>query len=291
MADMADTGYNTQECTSYGTVYNKQPMNCLYGIANSVSKSVGYDPIDTLVFAHDNSIDLVQLYLSEQIIHNRSLRNTIIETSKQWGISLICHGHKPLGSDYSPEEIGAIESILTFQTNKKLILHQSSGITLDHIMASIGLFNSFSIQVCIENYFDFYQEPAMIRSITDYQSLLFHCKEKNVHYSAVFDIPRLFCHEVFAWTNPLSLTNHLLDFLSRNRISTILHCIDFKNASQTRDVWCTLGSGIIPFNDIFTHLITYHTIVEHIILEFEDKELCFLSLEKIYCFYPENRLH
>lgn len=110
----------------------------------------------------------------------------------------------------------------------------------------------------------------------------------QVNIIPVIDIPRFYHHQLdLSIQESTNLTMKILDGIHQLTLPIILHLIDVKSTTQSREDFCAIGSGIIPYEQIFHHIHVNQIHIDDIILEFEDKVNPIQSLESIYRYFKK----
>ncbi len=241
------------------------------GVATSVSKLQAWDPLDTLDFAIKNEIPLVQLYLNETLLKDKLLQEKVRIVTKDSHITVTCHLPGFLNRrDLTPAIVEAACAVLVFEKKKQVVVHFDEATTFDEAIQCIKTLHGRGLSVGIENYHVNYS--AINKNVSKYCHLISKAKEIGLNVCAVFDIPRLFIKEIASNHNSLNLANKILKSLAQIKYPLILHCIDVTDANQDREDWCAIGQGIIPYDKIFQLIKSTGNLLDHVVLEFEDKD-------------------
>ncbi|MGD9200088.1 MAG: hypothetical protein PVI26_00870 [Chitinispirillia bacterium] len=254
----------------------------IIGVATSVSKYVNYDPLDTLQFSLHYNIKIIQIYLNENILFNARKIEKISTIARQNDKIIICHSPYFLNKNGISEKIiSAANDIMQFQNEKKIIIHFDERENLTDSLEYVKILNNRGLSVCVENYYQNKNETSFINNLNRYNSLLILIKHFNLSAFPVIDFPRLFITPIFKNFDSLFICKQLCDLIAELSLPTTVHFIDFTNYNQNRSCWCELGKGLMPVFEIFSFLKIKHCIINHLILEFEDKRMFLDSVSKI----------
>ena len=251
----------------------------LLGIGTSVSRDRDYDPMDTLDFAKETGIPVVQVYLNDQLLTRPELIEDICEYAGEKDLRLTCHAPEPLNTNgLSPAIITAAKKLLAYQEEKKLIIHFDENERLDDCLHHIDHLYQHGIITCLENYYVRRDVKSFAHNNRIFKSIFAVARAKGLPMYPVIDFPRLFISGIVEHINALLTTKKILDVLSMLSYKTILHMIDFSDHSQKRNAWCTIGKGLMPYKAIFEFMSEIDLAIDHCVLEYEDKVLCERSL-------------
>lgn len=252
----------------------------LVGVGTSISREKNYDPMDTLLFAVEHDIALVQVYLDYDLIGTHDYIIEIREFARKSNITLTCHAPEPLNEKLVSEDIfSAANQLLIYQEEKKIVTHFDENEPLKKILAHIEAVTNNGLTVCLENFHEAKDENTFLANIDTFNSLFGLAGKYDLPIYPVMDFPRLFVTEIFNKYDSLVLAEQLIDNLAKHPFKVILHCIDFLNYDHTsRDSWCALGKGLMPYKAIFEYARGKNIVYDHCILEYEDKGLTLESL-------------
>ena len=246
------------------------------GIATSVSALYNYDFNDTLdYFDQHSQFKSLQIYLDKEMVNNdTNIHQMLKRLALLENTPVYFHLEGKLNS-YLLENLDYLQKLAAIND---LFEHQGFILHFDHkleIMEYRELLQEFKENInsplLIEIYFKAQNQTDYQQQLNKYQSLfsLFH---KQFDIRPVIDIPR-FYHinnktSIEQATHDIKLT---LNLMKSKELPVLLHLIDINNSRQTRSDFCTIGEGIIPYDEIFEY-INYNKIqIENIILEYEDK--------------------
>ena len=209
-------------------------------IASSVAARSSYCLIETARLASKYGFSGIQAYLSPAFLE-KSYLDKFISLLRRDNLDVIIH----LPNNYSEEFVEPVKRILTYSKDKKALIHYSAGMKIPKInKVKIGLENS------VFGYDKGY-----------YQKLDNVLKKGNYFYT--FDIPRLFGRKQSSSIAEMDhFINTSLDNLQKR---DLLHLIDQKNYSTSRNGWCSLGEGVMK-----AYLERIRLFSGIVILEYED---------------------
>ena len=258
----------------------------IIGVATSVSKNVNYDPIDTLQFSLQYNIKFIQIYLNENIIFNKSKIEKIRTIAYQNDKVIICHSPYFLNENaISKTMISAAIDIMYFQKEKNIIFHFDERENLADSIEYIKILNNRGLSVYVENFYQNNNEISFINNTNKYNCLLILSKYHNISAFPVIDFPRLFISPIVKHFDSLFICKQLCDLVVELDLPTIIHIIDFTNFNQNRNCWCALGNGLMPFSEIFSFIKKKRCLIDHVMLEFEDKRMFLDSVSVIQKMY------
>lgn len=246
----------------------------LIGVATSVSKDKNYDSMDTLEFAKKNNINLVQIYLNDELLGKPEFLVKVTKYAKDNNISLLCHSPEPLNNNvFKNNIIGCANELLKYQGRKKFIIHFDETIELSDSLKFIEELNKKKLCVYLENFYSELNIFTLLRNINIFISIFSITKNSNLSVIPVVDLPRLFINGIANKLDSLIFTKQLFDYLAIHTVSVALHMIDFSDNRQGKSSWTVIGKGLMPYNDIFNFCKTLGISFDHCILEYEDKKL------------------
>lgn len=238
--------------------------------------------MDTLLFAVENNISIVQVYCDYDLISSPEYIKEIREFAREGTVSLTCHAPEPLNDKVVSETVlSAANLLLKYQEEKKIIVHFDEQEHLKNILEHITAITEAGLTVCLENYHTAKDEKTFLESIDTFNSVFGLAKKYNLPIYPVLDFPRLFVSDIFNRYDSLVLTEQIIDALAKYHFKVIWHLIDFLDYNHTdRGSWCALGKGLMPFKAIFEHARDKNIVYDHCVLEYEDKKLTLESLEE-----------
>lgn len=255
----------------------------LFGVANSIFKKDGFDPLATLKFAKRNKYSFIQIHI-ESITGNKdkNIKKKIKDFIDRNNLSLIIHF--PNSIENIKNDIELIETtkyLLNGAEIKNIILHLENKDYKTWIDL-ISFLNDNNFHPLLENYYKEFTEEEIRKEL----NLLNSLKNNNkIRYGFLFDIPRFYNYKIISNIENDKITKYIdqyFSMMSNNEIS-FFHIIDSKTYKQDRGDWCQIGKGII-INDQIINKIK-NTIKPIIIFEFECKKFnnkSRLYLEKYY---------
>lgn len=252
----------------------------LIGTATSVAKDNNYDALDTLQFAKENNISLVQVYLNNELKTQPGLIAEAAHFAGQNDISLICHSPTSLNPGiFEKDTIPRAKELLKFQNQKKLTVHFDESVHLEEAVGLIEKLAGEGLHVYLENFYADTKETALLNNINTFNAIFSAAKEKKLPVIPVIDLPRLFKENITSRCDSLFLTTVVLHFLHVHSFPIGLHMIDFSDYSQDRDCWTAVGKGLMPYKKIFDFCTNTGMVFDHCVLEYEDKQMCLDSLK------------
>ncbi|GAB4335793.1 MAG: hypothetical protein Kow0037_16230 [Calditrichia bacterium] len=250
-------------------------MEIPVGVANSVSANFEYDPIDALKYAHLSEFDLFQLFVTPEMISDDGWFLRAKEYSQKNAIRrLYLHG----SGYFSPELVKSGYFLNLCQINEDLggagiVLHFDEDESLDTMLKAARLVAEKTVPVYLENYFKAPGSSAAEKNLRKYQAVFTLLpNQAEAMLRPVLDIPRFF-HQNLAFQPAESLNwcFQMINFFNNRRLPLLLHLLDCHSAAQERNSFCALGSGQIPYRELFQFIRKTAPAIEGIIFEFEDK--------------------
>lgn len=246
------------------------------GIATSISALYNYDYTDTLTyFNQHHQFKSLQIFLNEAFVKDKkSIREMLDRVSAIENVDLYFHLQGELNTSFFENN----EYLTSIAAIENQISHQGFILHFDHspeIMEYGELLDNFKYffqsPLLLELYFKSNNEKEYQQQLSKYQSL-FSLYYKHYNIRPVIDIPR-FYHlnnniDIPRATHDVKLT---LNLMKSKNLSVLLHLIDVCDHRQARGDFCSIGTGIIPYDDIFNYIRYNNIAIENIILEYEDK--------------------
>ncbi len=215
-------------------------------LASSALKKECYDLIRTIEIAQKYDFYGVQLYLADRFLNSHyveAVASFLYETN----LRTIVHLEDEFKDIY-------------IQPTQKILSHTDNKIALIHYKEAMQIPNIKGVQIGLENAISGYDEHY-------YSFLDATIKAKKLHFA--FDIPRLF------GTTPRNMKvidNFISKTIQRMGASNIIHLIDIIRPGISRNLWCTLGCGIIT-----PHLASILSFKGPIVLEYENLDMAIKS--------------
>ncbi|MEJ2637384.1 MAG: hypothetical protein P8184_19110 [Calditrichia bacterium] len=244
------------------------------GVANSVSSNFGYDPLDAMHYAKQSGFSIVQIYVNEKMLQDsKGLENLKKELAAQHFSTIYLHAEGDLnpeflGKDYSK----ALFSFVEFLEECRLVLHFDETAALEDMLDVLNRLVRKDIIVYLENYFQSSGQENAEKNMRKYQALFTLANSHTVQLHPVLDIPRFFQHDLkMSESDALEWCYQMFNYFGNRRIPILLHLIDATDSRLERNSFCALGEGFLPYEKIFSFLLKNRTLIEGVILEYEDK--------------------
>lgn len=242
----------------------------MYNIALSTSLSwdKGWDPFHSIKLTKEHDISTIQIFLGDNFLNNCSLCNSVAEFCDK---KLTLIAHSPVDLDHNALNYSLIRDIgVLLKNNRKLVVyHHNYKYPVNKTIEVIKELNMSGITVLLENFYDSRRSEDVIKNIECFKEIISRGSEEGLDFYPLLDIPRLFIDGI---ENSFELTEKLLTYIGTKKIPLYLHLIDCTDSSQSRDTWCPIGSGIIPYKQIFTIIKMLSIDIPLVVLEFEDIE-------------------
>lgn len=236
-------------------------------LSTSLSYRHNWDPIFSLDLTRKFCINKIQLYLGNNFSNSALIRKINIEYSTYFKFII----HSPVNLNYGALNSDIIQNIKDLiPGQRKVVYHHDLSCNLRDSLDIIEKLNSEGITVLLENFYP--EAESVINNINSYIDVICGSANRGLKLYPLIDIPRLFIRHISEKYNSMELTKKLLFSVKDLNPNLYLHLIDVESISQSRDTWCSLGNGIIPYKDIF-NIISYLKInIPMIILEYEEEK-------------------
>ncbi len=244
----------------------------MLAVASSVSKDRGFDNLDALSYAVENKFEGFQAFMNAQMINSADLREKVRTVCEDNNLVLVAHAPATLNKkDVLGNSTNAVARSLFSSDKKALVVHHyDETIPAKEALECLRYLQDLGITTCLENYFIIGAETSE-KCFNDYLQLIANAATLGIDIIPVLDIPRIYHERVDLSAKAFTLTNEAFNVFSLLNTPIILHLIDVNSASQVKSSWCPIGSGIIPYSEIFRQLQYYNISVYMTILEYEDK--------------------
>lgn len=245
----------------------------MYNVALSTSLSWdrGWDPNYSINLTKEYNISNIQIFVGDNFLNNSSLCTNVAKSCNN-ELNLIAHSPVDLDENaLDPELIRDLVTVLKF--NRKLVVyHHNYMYPVDKTLKVVRELNKKGITVLLENFYTETSNCEVIRNIKSFKDILLKSRELDLDIFPLLDIPRLFNNKIDSDIDPLKETLSLLEYIEGLKLSLYLHLIDCSNSSQSRDSWCPVGSGVIPYKEVFSKISNLEIDIPLVVLEFEDIE-------------------
>ncbi|OGF68036.1 MAG: hypothetical protein A2Y62_08295 [Candidatus Fischerbacteria bacterium RBG_13_37_8] len=240
------------------------------GVANSISIETGFDPVDAIEYAKRHHFELVQIFLNPELLSKPEILERIrVEQSSFHNIYFHASGYFNVDFFNSKYRDLLYSCIASFNT-PHFIIHFDENYDF---VQTLYLAKEGSVidKIYIENYFNSIGKSASFKNISRYIEL-FASNFAGIELLPVVDIPRFFHAKTgFSIDESLQQFAELITGISRINLPVLLHIIDCNDPMQSRESFCSVGEGYIPYPQIIDLLNQSDIIIEGIILEYEDK--------------------
>ncbi|MFZ0389321.1 MAG: hypothetical protein WAN36_02595 [Calditrichia bacterium] len=249
-------------------------MPPLIGVANSVSANFGYDPVDAIHYASQSGFELIQVYLNAALLMEEKSRDRLrqaLTTSEFKNIYFHAEGffnNTALGNSYSEN----LFSFVKDWDSPKIIYHFDENAALEDCLKLVRQFSEGGMQLYLENYF---QSPGMEAAEKNYRkfmALFSLANNQDFQLHPVLDAPRFF-HEKLNMDATIALqwVYQFLNYFTNSRTPILLHLIDATHNHQQISSFAALGAGYLPYEELTGFIKKTGSLLEGIILEYEDK--------------------
>jgi sugar phosphate isomerase/epimerase len=244
----------------------------MLAVASSVSSDRGFDNLDALSYAMENGFEGFQAFMNAQMINSAELRGEVRTICEDNNLVLVAHAPATLSrNNVLGNSANAAARSLFNSDNKALVVHHYDETTpVEEALECLRYLQDLGITTCLENYFVIGAETSE-KCFNDYLHLITKSAMLGIDIMPVLDIPRIYHDRINLSDKAFALINEAFNVFSLLNTPIILHLIDVNSASQVKNSWCPIGSGIIPYSEIFRQLQYYKISVYVTILEYEDK--------------------
>ncbi len=242
------------------------------GVANSISFNFQYDPLDTLDFAKQGKFDIVQIFLSESLLDNPAVLKTLQQRNGDFEATYY-HAEGFLNSDFlhSPYR-QKLYQFLEKIPSPRLIIHFDESEGIDRLMDIMETLGQATPTIYLENYFQNSGRENTEKNLKKYLALFTLSGTLGSNIFPVLDIPRLFhAQRGLSPGESLEWTYQMINYFSNRQVPLLLHLIDASSPEQSRPNYTAIGSGHIPYAELFVFIRKTRPVISGIILEFEDK--------------------
>lgn len=244
------------------------------GIANSVFADEDHNPLYTLDYARSGAFPLAQIHLNQCI--DSGIRERLVQEAQDHSIRLMCHAPDPWQRNLvaEPEIAAHAHAVLSNTRDKWVVYHfDEEQKSLEHAFNFAQEIVRAGLVPCIENYHKLKGREQAYKNYRRYKELFQIIAAHELPTYAVLDIPRAFHTELGLSVSEASelivdVFRHLVDL----DVPILLHLIDSRTPEQERKHWCPLGTGVIPYSDLFRKMFALPARVEAVIFEYEDRE-------------------
>ena len=248
-------------------------MECpLIGIANSVSANFNYDPIDAIAFARQHQFDVLQIYLTKDLLKNQTVLDAIKACEDDFRQILI-HAEGMLNrqfveSDYRQE----LQNFVLQLKKPNYLLHFDENVKIDEVIACAAALKNHVPEIFLENYFQAEGSEAAERNIKKFLATFTLTQLNDVVILPVLDIPRFYHQKLgFSEDDATNWCYQLFNFFGNRKIPLVLHLVDVASPEQHRQQFTALGQGSLPYEQLLLFIRKTKPLIKSIVLEFEDK--------------------
>lgn len=240
-------------------------------LSTSLSSNFDWDPFYSIDKTKKSKIDWCQVFIGENFVKDSLLSEKVAKKCKD-SVSLIAHSPVDLNNNALDDIVlKNIKQLLTY--NKKLVVfHHDYTYPIEKTLKVVKELNNYGVTVLIENFYANKEKEEVLKNIQSFKDMLLKSKDLDLDLFPLLDIPRLFIRDIAEEMNSLEETINLLKYISELNVPLYLHLIDCQDFSQGRDSWCAIGSGIIPYKEIFSTINNLKINIPLVVLEFEDMD-------------------
>ncbi len=248
-------------------------MECpLIGIANSVSANFNYDPIDAIAFARQHQFEVLQIYLTEDLLNNQTVLDAIIACEDDFR-QVIIHADGMLNRTFVESDYReALQRFVRQLKNPNYLLHFDENVKIDEVVAYARALKNDISEIYLENYFLADGSDAAERNIKKFLATFTLTRLNDVAILPVLDIPRFYHQKLgFSEDDATNWCYQLFNFFGNRKIPLVLHLVDVASPEQHRQQFTALGQGSLPYEQLLLFIRKTKPLIKSIVLEFEDK--------------------
>lgn len=250
-------------------------METKLSLSTALSWDHNWDPIYSLKLTREYKVGHCQLYI------NKNFSEEKINEIKSFNLNYIFHS--PCNIDDNAldnDEIKVIKSLAS-GNDPLVVYHHDYTFPVDKSLEIVKKLNDEGITVLLENFYASRDQHDVRENIESYKRLIIEAHFNELKLIPLIDIPRLFIQGINSVLNPYDETISLLNLINSLGSTLYLHLIDAKNDNQSRESWCAIGEGYIPYKKIFSYLKKTNMIIPLTVLEYEDEKHIEGSMENL----------
>jgi hypothetical protein len=155
------------------------------GIANSVSANFGYDIFDALKYKELSNFDLIQIYLSKEVLKNKETLKRLYDYLCKGDINKVYfHAEGFLNGEFLQNEYVncLLDFVLNFDNNK-VILHFDEKAQLEDLLETLSELSEKEPRLYLENFFQFTGKINAEKNIRKYLALFTLANSRQLHLS------------------------------------------------------------------------------------------------------------
>ncbi|MBN2616922.1 MAG: hypothetical protein JXR64_01280 [Spirochaetales bacterium] len=241
-----------------------------FSLSTALSSNHNWDPIYSMEITQKLGVKSCQIYIGNGFDQGK------IDQINNYNLNIIFHSNHTL--DNSSLDMLEISIIKKIKSNRKYVVyHHNPKISPVECYNVISELNRLGITPLLENFYDLSSGLKAKDIINNYLETIDFCN--SLDFFPLIDFPRLFKDNIAKEIDPFKETERILNNFKNYRMYA--HLIDVNNNSQNRESWCPIGSGVIPYNNIYKAIVNNNIEVPLWILEFEDESHILQSIEYI----------
>lgn len=241
-------------------------METILSLSTALSWNHNWDPIHSLNLTQEFNIQSCQVYI------NNNFSDDKIEEIKKYNLNYIYHSPSSIEDEaLNKEEIEVVKKLANGK-DVYVVYHHDLKVPVDKSLDIIKSLNKEGITVLLENFYASRDQHDVRENIESYKRLIIEAHFNNLKLIPLLDIPRLFIEGINSILNPYDETISLINLINSLGSTLYLHLIDAKNDTQSRESWCAIGEGYIPYKKIFNYLKKSKIKIPMIVLEYEDEK-------------------
>jgi hypothetical protein len=249
-------------------------MNIPIGVTSSVSSNQNFDPLDTIQYAQQSNFEIVQIFLYEEILKQKTLADKLFSSLKQTQLNqLFFHTLQDLNGavisqDYQNTLLDHMRRFSEFPFMFGFDEHEELEITLETIEKLSALAH---IMPYLENNFKTHGEKNYERNIKKFLAIFSLANIQTLTVKPLLNIAAFFNDDEMPKESALQWCCQIFNFFSDKSIPITLCLTDINEVQKDRKVPCPIGEGAIPYDKIFDFINKTETPIDGIIFHYTDK--------------------
>lgn len=241
-------------------------METTLSLSTALSWNHNWDPIHSLKLSQEYNIQTCQVYI------NKNFSDEIIQNINKHNLNYIYHSPSSIADEaLDRKEINIIKKLKQGK-DTFVVYHHDFNVPVEECLKIIKKLNDEGITVLLENFYASRDQHDVRENIESFKRLIIEAHFNDLKLIPLLDIPRLFIEGINSVLNPYDETISLVNLINSLGSTLYLHLIDAKNDTQSRESWCAIGEGYIPYKKIFNYLNKTKIKIPLTVLEYEDEK-------------------
>ncbi|QEN03159.1 hypothetical protein EW093_00055 [Thiospirochaeta perfilievii] len=237
-------------------------------LSTSLSYKHNWDPIYSIEITKKLDLDYIQIFLGDNFFIDDQLGKNINHSYTN-SLNFLLHAPTYLNRKaLNPDLLHVVKSI---KPQKSLVVfHHDYTAPIKDILDIVKTLNNHGITPLLENFYPL--KCDILKCIEHYKEIILLFKRERLQLYPLLDIPRLFISWISSKIDPMYKTKELLTYIKFLNLPLYLHLIDTSDSDQNRSSWTSLGSGIIPYNELFDFIEELGLDIQIAVLEYEEED-------------------